>query len=1127
MLVAGLWLAASSAAQEPVSGDAPAAPAAAQVEKPAEQPASVSRSSAGTGAPSAVPPGPFDIRYLEGPDGRPVYVPDKARLDEFLKWLEERDARTGQGPPGISVAGLSFEGRADDQRAYLTAQIDLEVAAENAWVRVPLLMPEGTLRAPAAYSGKGLAVPAPWRPDEGYVWWIKGKGAHQLKLSLSVPLRKQAAQRRVQLSLPPTVVSGLKLRVAAPRVEARVPERAFLATKAVGQETEIEVIGLGTRLDLSWQALPEANAAATALEVTTSVIATLVDGEAATLEATQLVQSLGQQGTFEEIRIALPAGYKLLRLEGPELRDHRSDPANPSQIVVQLKKPTAGPVELKWTVQADLPTVGEPFVLEGFEVERARLQTGYLAIIVVGDFRIIRQPDDDRFLQRVDLADLPGALRQTPASAAYRFLNRLLLRIKLQRIEPYVSVDPAILLHLASDAAELEGACRVQVLRGSIASFRLRWPRWKQQQWSITEAELPGHVELRTMQESGDPDVIRLEFPEPAKGAIELRFRARRPLPEGAERTPLTLPVPEAYGRFPTPTPLAVVSADNIDADLRPAESTLLRAIGTADPRISVPGDWQSLKRADYRIESPQSDFLLGLAVHPRMIQGTTHAEASIGRNAVTVRQTVVYDVAYERLSQLRFAIPEGVPSEQLRFFSRTPAGPKELPAQVAPATGRSPAEIRVTLAAPVMGRFEVEVGYALPREAPGPDPRETRLPMIPLLQSNDVVYSSTRFSCRDASGRDANVEGEGWARQLDADGRPVWVLPEARAQVAVRVAHLAGAPHGALVSRALVRTRLSSDGTSQNWAQYRVAEGISELSVMFPPHLKAVGFWWNRDPKRVEPAGSSADGTTWYDIDVSDRAAGERLLTIEFLAKSAPPGRLSPDCTLEAPWLSDDDSPAQVRWQVELPHHQHLFTEPAGFTPEYRWRAGRLFFSRRPEWSPADLEQWIGAAAGPAIAAAGDGNRYVFGAFGPPPPLAFHAMSQSAIVLIGAGTALFLGLVLVKWPATRHVVTLLTAAFVVALLGVWFAAPVQVLLQPAALGVVLAMIAAAIDGYVKRRARPVTVTLASSSGYVAPASSHPRAAVAGSGPGEFTSVRSPPPAARPAGQLSESGNRK
>jgi hypothetical protein len=209
----------------------------------------------------------------------------------------------------------------------------------------------------------------------------------------------------------------------------------------------------------------------------------------------------------------------------------------------------------------------------------------------------------------------------------------------------------------------------------------------------------------------------------------------------------------------------------------------------------------------------------------------------------------------------------------------------------------------------------------------------------------------------------------------------------------------------------------------------------------------------------------------------------------------------------------------------VELPPHQHLFTEPDGFSPEYRWRSGRLFWARHPEWSVADLEDWIGASGPSLTAAASDGNRYVFGTFGPPPPLSFRTMSQSAIVLIGAGTALLLGLVLVKWPVTRHVLTIISAGFVVALLGVWFPAPVQVLLQPAALGLLLAIIAAAIDGFVNRRSRPVTVTLTSSSGFAGPASSHPRTPVAGVGSNEFTSLRPPSPP-RPVGQLSESGNR-
>src|SRR5262249_1672379 len=284
---------------------------------------------------------------------------------------------------------------------------------------------------------------------------------------------------------------------------------------------------------------------------------------------------------------------------------------------------------------------GDSFVLEGFEVERARLQTGYLAVVVVGDVRMIRQADEDKFLQPIDLADLPPHMRQTAASAAYRFLNRMLLRVRLQRIEPYVTVDPALLLRLSSDAMELEAAYRVQVLRGKIDGLRLRWPAWKEQGWTIEEAELPGHIELRPVEESGDPDIVRLEFAEPAKGTIDLRFRARRVVPGSAEPLPVALPVPEAYGG--PSTPLAIVSADNVEADVRAAPGTLLRPVGEQDFRVRVPREWQPLRRRDFRLESHEAALLVALSVHPRKVQATTQAEASLRAGVVTVRQKMQY----------------------------------------------------------------------------------------------------------------------------------------------------------------------------------------------------------------------------------------------------------------------------------------------------------------------------------------------------------------------------------------------------------------------------------------------------------------------------------------------------
>lgn len=1128
-LPVGLWLVSVGLAvglcqaQEPAAGEPSAKPKADSAD-------------AGPAGAKAVEPKPlnakntpaaaadahhFDIRYLEGPDGRPVYIPDKVRLDEFLNWLEQKNAGAQQGPPQFSVASASFEGAADDEKALLKARIGVLLSAEDVWVRIPLILTEATLRSPPVHTGEGLAVPAPYHPEEGYAWWLKGKGKHELVLDLSVPLRKQALQRRLQLSAPAAVAGELRLRVGSPRVAARVPDRSTLSTKTAGRETEIEVIGLGNRIDLTWQPLAETTGVETALEVTTSIVATLVDGESATLEATQRIQSLGQQGTFESVRVSLPPGSELLRLDGPEHRDHKSDPTNPNQVLVQLKKPTSGPVDLKWTVRTKLPPVGEPFALEGFEVERARLQTGYLAVVVVGDFRIVRQSDQDKFLERLDLADLPAALRQAPAGAAYRFLNRLLLRMKLQRVDPYVTVDPAILLHLSSDAAEVEGTCRVQVLRGSLGSFRMRWPHWKDQGWTMTEAELPGHIELRVAEDAGDPNVLRFEFAEPVKGAIDLRFHARRALANVGEAVSLTLPAPEGYGRFPTL--LGVLPADNVEADLRPTEPTVLRSLNETDSRIAVPRDWQMLRRADYRIESAQSEFSLALSVHPRRIQGTTLVEASLKSSAVRVRQKFVFDVAYERISQLRFGAPERVPAEQVRFFSQSGV---ELPAVAAPQSGRAPAELRVNLDSPGIGRFEVEARYALGGLLPAGDSSATEL-SVPLMQSHDAKLSSTRFSCRDAAGRELVVEGEGWIRQLAPEGSPVWMMPQVPGAVSIKVSRSGSATQRGPVLRTLIKSTVSGDGAIISHGHYNLAEGITELVVAFPPGVIPTAFHWNRDEISVAPPVKSSDGGTQYDIVIPEASnVSERLLTIGFTGRSGGPSRVSTAYAIDAPTFPDETGGGQVLWQVVLPFDQHLFTEPAGFAPGYRWRSGKPFWSREPDLSAPSLDQWIGASAGPSGAPMPDGgNGYVFGAYDQAPRLVFRAMSRSGIVFIGAVTAWLLGMVLVKWPATRHVLTFLTVGFAVSLLGVWFTVPVQVLLQPAVLGVLLAVLAAMIDSFLKRRARPVTVTLTSPSGLTTPASSHARGPAAGVGSNDYTSLRTPEDAL-PAGELSETGNR-
>ena len=113
-----------------------------------------------------------------------------------------------------------------------------------------------------------------------------------------------------------------------------------------------------------------------------------------------------------------------------------------------------------------------------------------------------------------------------------------------------------------------------------------------------------------------------------------------------------------------------------------------------------------------------------------------------------------------------------------------------------------------------------------------------------------------------------------------------------------------------------------------------------------------------------------------------------------------------------------------------------------------------------------------------------------LFSAFGRPTRIEFQTMSQPGIVLTGAGLALAFGFILLKIPGTRHVLTFLLLSVAMALVGIWHFEPVQLLLQPAVIGVLLAFIAAVVETRIKHRQRIAFITLAPPSDVVIPGSS-------------------------------------
>ena len=135
LAAAGLCLCAAPArAQQPGAGDAPPQSATESAEtKPLDVKSPEIRPSAKGDVPPATGQIPYDIRYVEGPDGRPIYVPDGVTIDWNV--LPQQDGQyitfwpSGRTDP--AVIRVSNPGGAPTQIACLSATETFHVLTQQ------------------------------------------------------------------------------------------------------------------------------------------------------------------------------------------------------------------------------------------------------------------------------------------------------------------------------------------------------------------------------------------------------------------------------------------------------------------------------------------------------------------------------------------------------------------------------------------------------------------------------------------------------------------------------------------------------------------------------------------------------------------------------------------------------------------------------------------------------------------------------------------------------------------------------------------------------------------------------------------------------------------------------------
>ena len=185
---------------------------------------------------------------------------------------------------------------------------------------------------------------------------------------------------------------------------------------------------------------------------------------------------------------------------------------------------------------------------------------------------------------------------------------------------------------------------------------------------------------------------------------------------------------------------------------------------------------------------------------------------------------------------------------------------------------------------------------------------------------------------------------------------------------------------------------------------------------------------------------------------------------TVVYRLPEADPLALATSLALEFPTFAESIWVNESDWEVLLPAGQHLLVYPHGLTPRFSWQRRGVIWHRLADASYLQERRamWAGAAGEQSLV--GDQLGYPFRTYGRLVRVEMWTMSQSLILLVGAGTSLLLGFWFWSFPQTRNMLSIMLLAFLFSLASLWYLEAIQLLLQPALIGLLLAGLASLLD---------------------------------------------------------------
>ncbi len=385
----------------------------------------------------------------------------------FINSAQATEATVGS----VSILTANYSGTVNDRVAQIEARFCVTASEPNQ--TLALFGEDVAVQEFIVKSGDAKLV----RQDGMLAARLGKRSDVTLLVKFVAKVSGDVTKRNLTFAIPAALTTQVALTLDQPEADVEFPSAISSSRTTDQDKTRVEaIIGSGERIDLRWTPRVKRAAEVAATVFCQNTALATVGGGVVSVRCVLDYQVA--QGELRQLRVQLPAGQRLLRVEGDAIRTWEIKEENRAQtLVVELLRGVAPAYRLTLETEKDLDALPATASVETPHALDVKRESGLVGLRNTEEVTLSIETAKE--MQRVDAEEFgrAGALTAGGLFSAFRFLKpEFELRARVETVQPQIEAVVRNSARVATDQINLSAVIDYTIKRAGVFALRVALP---------------------------------------------------------------------------------------------------------------------------------------------------------------------------------------------------------------------------------------------------------------------------------------------------------------------------------------------------------------------------------------------------------------------------------------------------------------------------------------------------------------------------------------------------------------------------------------------------------------------------------------------------------------------------